>query len=146
MNSELSEITHSFAHAHDLHPTDVQALIVILDGPAADPVAAEGERRPPVTPRMLGEHLGLTSGAVTACLNRLEKAGHIRRVREASDRRVVHLYYEPKARELARAFFAPLARVTESVRGEFTEEELQTVVRFLAAMNGRLTAVRRQGR
>ncbi|MFD5589011.1 MarR family winged helix-turn-helix transcriptional regulator [Streptomyces sp. NPDC127063] len=145
MNSELSEIAHSFAHAHGLHPTDVQALIVILDGPAADPVGDERDGRQPVTPRMLGEHLGLTSGAVTACLDRLERAGHIRRVRESSDRRVVHLYYEPRARELAKAFFAPLAQVTESVRGEFTEEELHTVVRFLAAMNGRLTAVRQRG-
>jgi hypothetical protein len=35
LNNELSNITHAFAHAHGLHPTDVQALIVILDGPAA---------------------------------------------------------------------------------------------------------------
>ncbi len=142
MNSELTEITHAFAHAHGLHPTDVQALIVILDGPAADPLEHPAAPRAPITPKVLGEHLGLTSGAVTACLNRLEKAGHIRRVREAADRRVVHLYYEPGAREMARAFFAPLARATDAVRGEFTDDELRTVVRFLAAMNDRLTTRR----
>jgi DNA-binding MarR family transcriptional regulator len=143
MNSELSGIGHAFAHSHGLHPTDVQALIVILDGPGADPVTATASPdRPPVTPGMLREALGLTSGAVSACLDRLEKSGLIRRVREAADKRVVHLYYEPKARELAGAFFAPLARATDTARSQFTDEELHTVVRFLAAMNTQLTLLR----
>ncbi|MCF2436360.1 MarR family transcriptional regulator [Streptomyces thinghirensis] len=34
-----------------------------------------------MTPGRLREHLGLTSGAVTACVDRLERAGHVRRVR-----------------------------------------------------------------
>jgi DNA-binding MarR family transcriptional regulator len=71
-----------------------------------------------VTPGTLREHLGLTSGAVSACLDRLETSGHIRRVREAADKRVVHLYYEPEARELARAFFAPLAQATDIARSQ----------------------------
>ncbi|AZM51596.1 MarR family transcriptional regulator [Streptomyces sp. WAC 01529] len=141
LTSELSNVTHAFAHAQGLHPTDVQALIVILDGPAAGTSPTE---RQPVTPGMLREHLGLTSGAVSACLGRLEASGHIRRVREAADKRVVHLYYEPKARELARAFFAPLAQATDTARSQFTDEELQTVVRFLAAMNTQLTLLRQR--
>ena len=51
-----------------------------------------------MTPKRLREHLWLTSGAVTACVDRLERAGHIRRVRENADRRVVHLYYAADAR------------------------------------------------
>ncbi|MHC3469950.1 MMPL family transporter [Streptomyces sp. 7R007] len=45
----------------------------------------------PMTRGRLREHLGLTSGAVTACVDRLERAGHIRPVRESADRRVVAL-------------------------------------------------------
>ena len=63
----------------------------------------------PMTPSGLRRHLGLTSGAVTACVDRLERAGHIRRVRESADRRVVHLRYEPDARAAARSYFRPLA-------------------------------------
>ncbi|MFV0126372.1 MarR family winged helix-turn-helix transcriptional regulator [Streptomyces sp. HMX112] len=141
MTSEFHQIAHDFAQTYGLHPTDVQALIIILDGPASDPLT-DTHPRPPVTPGMLREQLRLTSGAVTACLDRLEKAGHIRRVREATDRRVVHLHYQPRARELARAFFTPLARATDAARGRFSEEELRTVVRFLAAMNTELTRIR----
>lgn len=97
MNGEINRLVHSFAHAQGLHATDVQALGAILDADV------------PLTPGRLREHLGLTSGAVTACLDRLERAGHVRRARESSDRRVVHLYYEPGAKAAARSFFMPLA-------------------------------------
>lgn len=91
MNSEVNRLIHAFAHAQGLHATDVHALGAILDAET------------PLTPGRLREHLGLTSGAVTACLDRLERSGHIRRARESADRRVVHLYYEP-AGQGGRAF------------------------------------------
>lgn len=123
MNGEMNRLVHSFALEQGLHATDVQALAAILDA------------EEPPTPGMLRAHLGLTSGAVTACLDRLERAGHISRSRESRDRRVVHLHYAPGARAAARTFFRPLAEATESVRGRFTEDELAVVVRFLAALN-----------
>jgi DNA-binding MarR family transcriptional regulator len=43
--------------------------------------------RGPVSPGHVGTTLGLTSGAVTALLQRLEQAGHIRRVDTADGRR-----------------------------------------------------------
>jgi len=113
--------------------TDVQALAAILD--------ADG----PMTPGRLRAHLGLTSGAVTACLDRLEGAGHIRRVRESSDRRVVHLYYASDARVAARTYFRPLARAAEQARARFTEEELAVAARFLAAMNEEMSTLRPSG-
>jgi hypothetical protein len=93
MNGEINRLVHGFAGEHGPHATDVQA-------PAAIPDADE-----PMTPGRLRVHLGLTSGAVTACLDRLEGAGHIRRVRENSDRRVVHLYYASHAKVAARTYF-----------------------------------------
>lgn len=130
MNGEINRLIHGFAAGHDLHATDVQALAAILD--ASDPL----------TPGRLREHLGLTSGAVTACLDRLERAGHIRRSRDSEDRRVVHLHYAPGARSAARTFFQPLAAATESVRVRFSEDELAVVVRFLASMNEELSELR----
>ncbi|MGW7517372.1 MarR family winged helix-turn-helix transcriptional regulator [Streptomyces sp. NPDC054796] len=149
MNAEFNRLAHEFAQEHRLHVTDVQALIVILDGGSggsAEALAggADGEERPPVTPGMLRERLNLTSGAVTACLDRLERAGHVRRTRDPGDRRVVHLHYEPRGMKIARAYFEPLARSTEAARGRFSEAELKTVVRFLAAMNEEVSAVHRE--
>ncbi|WP_256995204.1 MarR family winged helix-turn-helix transcriptional regulator [Streptomyces sp. WY228] len=114
MNSEINRMTHGFAASQQLHPTDVSALAAILDAPA------------PLTPGALREHLGLTSGAVTACLDRLERAGHIRRARESADRRVVHVYYEASARTAARDYFMPLAEATARARARFSD--LTTVV------------------
>ncbi|MFD7709550.1 MarR family winged helix-turn-helix transcriptional regulator [Streptomyces sp. NPDC059785] len=134
MNGEINRLVHGFAGDHGLHATDIQALAVVLD-------SAE-----PVTPGRLREHLGLTSGAVTACLDRLERAGHIRRVRESADRRVVHIHYVPDARSAARAHFRPLAEATDSVRSRFSDEELAVALRFLTELNQELSAVRSPGR
>ncbi|MFI5570220.1 MarR family winged helix-turn-helix transcriptional regulator [Streptomyces sp. NPDC051740] len=136
MNNEFNRVAQEFAHAHGLHPTDVQALIAILD---ADPDGT-GE---PMTPGRLRRQLNLTSGAVTACVDRLERAGHIHRVRAADDRRVVHLHFAAAARGLAREYFRPLARSTDTARGRFTPDELTVIVRFLGEMNRELVLLRR---
>ena len=138
MNGEFNRIAHEFAQAQGLHLTDVQALIAILD---ADVDADAGDE--PMTPGRLRERLNLTSGAVTACLDRLERAGHLRRVRAADDRGVVHLHYTDAARGIARDYFRPLARSTDTARGRFTPEELAVVVRFLSEMNRELALLRR---
>ncbi|MFD6225908.1 MarR family winged helix-turn-helix transcriptional regulator [Streptomyces sp. NPDC060232] len=137
MNGEFNRITQEFAQAQGLHLTDVQALIAILD-------ADQDDTEPgPMTPGRLRKRMNLTSGAVTACLDRLEKAGHIHRVRAEDDRRVVHLHYARAGRTAARDYFRPLAEATDTARRQFSADELATVVRFLAEMNRRLDLVRR---
>ena len=129
LNGELTRVVHGFAHGQGLHTTDVQALAVVLDSPD------------PVTPSVLRRRLGLTSGAVSACVDRLERAGHLRRVRESADRRVVHLQYVSGAQARARKYFGPLAEAADRVRGGFSAAELDVVVRFLGALNEELDAV-----
>ncbi|MDX2730348.1 MULTISPECIES: MarR family winged helix-turn-helix transcriptional regulator [Streptomyces] len=129
-HGEITRLVHGFALAQGLHPTDVQALGVVLDSPE------------PLTPGRLREHLGLTSGAVTACLDRLEKAGHIRRSRDSVDRRVVHVHYRDGARAAARRYFRPLAEATARATDSFDEQELATALRFLTVLNEELGALR----
>nr|WP_229377550.1 helix-turn-helix domain-containing protein [Streptomyces sp. VRA16 Mangrove soil] len=126
LNGELNRIVHAFAAGEDLHPTDVQALAAILDSPT------------PLTPSLLRQRLGLTSGAVTACVDRLERAGHVKRVRESADRRVVHLHYVPSAQVRAKKHFTPLAEAAERARRRFAEDELAVVLRFLNVLNQEL--------
>ncbi len=130
MTAEFNRIAHEFANEHGLHTTDVQALIMIYDAPT------------PITPSRLRDELNITSGAVTACLDRLERAGHIRRVRDAHDRRVVHLHYLATAQEFAAAFFRPLGRSTGNALARFNPDELRTVAAFLDAMNEELAVLR----
>ncbi|MET7289358.1 helix-turn-helix domain-containing protein [Streptomyces sp. NPDC005573] len=130
MNGEINRLVQAYAGDQGLHPTDVQALAAILD---ADE---------PMTPGRLREHLGLTSGAVTACVDRLERAGHIRRVRESADRRVVHLHYDEGARAAARTHFRPLAEATEAALARFDGADRAVALRFLTAMNEELSRIR----
>src|SRR5690606_40734805 len=97
MNNEFNRIAHDFPQSQGLHLTDVQALIAILDAHSGPD--AEGE---PMTPGRPRKQLNLTSGAVTACVDRLEKAGHIRRVRPTGDRRAVHMEYAEGDRKSTR--------------------------------------------
>jgi DNA-binding MarR family transcriptional regulator len=126
MNGEINRLVHGFAGDQGLHATDVQALAAILD--------ADG----PMTPTRLREHLGLTTRRSPRAWTAPERAGHIRRVRESADRRVVHLHYaeddRSDARSAARAYFRPLAEATRAARARFTEDELSVVLRFVGAM------------
>lgn len=57
-----------------LHQTDLECLFIIT--------LSED-----VTPGRLARETGLTSGAITGVVDRIEKAGYIRRVRDPDDRR-----------------------------------------------------------
>ncbi|MBO4208699.1 MarR family winged helix-turn-helix transcriptional regulator [Micromonospora echinofusca] len=122
---DAQHIGHAFAGLHGLNATDLQALIAVMDA----------ERRgAPITPGRLGEELNISSGSVTALVDRLERAGHLRRDRDTADRRKVFLHYADQGAALAIAFFRPLGRRSDDVMAGFTDEELETVHRFLAAM------------
>ncbi len=77
-------------------------------------------------------------------LDRLERAGHIRRGRDAADRRLVLVHYLPGAGRMAAEWFAPVARRTETVRAEFTPAEIAAVARFLGRITGELADLRRE--
>jgi DNA-binding MarR family transcriptional regulator len=128
---EAQHVGHAFAQRHRLHPTDLQALIAVMH--------AEG-RGDPLTPGRLGEAIGLSSGATTAVIDRLERTGHLRRTRESPDRRVVHLRYGEAGMALAVEFFGPLGRRSDEVMARFSDDELATVRRFLDGMTAALTA------
>ncbi|ONH59247.1 MarR family transcriptional regulator [Frankia sp. CcI49] len=114
-----------FAARHGLHPTDVRALIHLLDA------ARVGTR---ATPGWLGEQLRLNSAGTTALVDRLERLGLVRRSRDTTDRRRVLLDVEEKATELGWSFFGPvIGEVVAAVDG-FEAGELETVRRFLTSV------------
>ncbi|GAA2747867.1 MULTISPECIES: MarR family winged helix-turn-helix transcriptional regulator [Kitasatospora] len=137
---EFDLLGAEFAARHGLHPTDLRALIALLD-------AARAER--PVTPGRLGEQLRLNSAGTTALVDRLERLGLVRRERDAADRRRVLLTVEPRAVDLGWSFFGPAIGALLTAMDAFTPAELDTAERFLAAMttataDTRATAARQQ--
>jgi len=126
-SAHSQHIGDAFAAQNQLGNADLHALIVIMEAELT------GQ---PVTPGALRDELNFSSGSVTGVIDRLEAAGHVYRDRDTTDRRKIFLRYAEPGAAIARNFFAPLARRTEGVMKQFTDEELQTVQRFLAAMVG----------
>nr|WP_240896116.1 MarR family transcriptional regulator [Kineococcus siccus] len=122
--TEGTRVTAAFVARHGMHPTDVQALTRVLRAQ---------EQADPMTAGALARALGLTSGSVTAVVDRLERAGHVRRVRDPQDRRKVLLESTPAGSALADSFTAPVEARSHAVMDDFGPAELAVVRRFLAA-------------
>src|SRR5258708_19429477 len=63
-----------------------------------------------VTAGRLAEVTGLTTGAITGVVDRLEKAGFVRRERDESDRRKVFIAIVPENVPKLPRFYAPMQR------------------------------------
>lgn len=89
----------------------------------------------PVTPGTLAECTGLTTGGVTVMLDRLEKAGYVKREANPNDRR--SLLVKVNGRKLLKinALYSGINTEVESFFSEIPEGELQTVVKFYSRMN-----------
>src|SRR4051794_2621998 len=61
-----------------------------------------------VTAGRLAEVTGLTTGAITGVVDRLEKAGLVRRERDETDRRKVFIAVVPEARERLGQLYVPI--------------------------------------
>ncbi len=84
----------------------------------------------------LADEAGLTTGAVTGVIDRLERAGYARRVSDPADRRRVKLEVTPKFYSRANKIWGPMAADWESrLSRRFTAEELELVTEFLRATN-----------
>lgn len=132
--AESGRLGQVFADCMGMHATDLAALIAIMQ---AD------QRGAALTPGRLGEHLGLSSGATTAVVDRLERAGHVRRARDDRDRRRVTLHHGEPAIAVGVQFFRPLGRRMDEMLTGYSEPELEIVRRFLADTVAMTTDFRR---
>jgi DNA-binding MarR family transcriptional regulator len=83
------------------------------------------------TAGQLAALMGLTTGAITTVLDRLERAGFAQRVRDDTDRRRVHVTLTEKAHKELGPFYEPLMRMSEQLYARYTDEELGLLLRFL---------------
>jgi DNA-binding MarR family transcriptional regulator len=106
------------AEAMGLNRTDMRCLDVI-------------EREGPVPAGRLAEVTGLTSGAITTVLDRLERADYARRVHDSADRRRVLVELTPQARKHAGEFYLPHAEASEEIYERYTREQLELLLGFV---------------
>ncbi len=82
----------------------------------------------------LAARSGLTNGAITGVLDRLEKAGFAHRLADAADRRRVNVEVTPAFYEQAERIWGPMAADWQSTLGKcFTPDELERIADFLRA-------------
>jgi DNA-binding MarR family transcriptional regulator len=79
----------------------------------------------------LAEESRLTTGAITAVLDRLEHAGYVRRLNDPADRRRVLVETTNRFRELAEHAWGPVAEELLSSGNRFTQEQLDGIREFL---------------
>src|SRR5450432_3497601 len=105
-----------------LHLTDMQCMNVLdLLGTS--------------TPSKLAEFMGLTTGGVTVMLDRLEKAGCIKREPNPDDRRSILVRVSAKRMEKIQTQYAGVAKEFDAYMSEVSEVELETVARFFKRIN-----------
>jgi DNA-binding MarR family transcriptional regulator len=102
-----------------LHTTDLECLdLVYLRGSAS-----AGE---------LAAATGLTTGATTALIDRLVRAGYVERVPDASDRRRVQVRIRASAIAPIKAVYAPMQRKMFALWSQYSARELEVIADFLA--------------
>jgi DNA-binding MarR family transcriptional regulator len=86
----------------------------------------------PQTAGKLAELTSLTTGAITGVIDRLEKAGYVKREKDPDDRRRVMI--APVFGSVAKmgSLFVSLAASSNELCSQYTDQELSVIVRFVA--------------
>jgi DNA-binding MarR family transcriptional regulator len=97
----------------------------------------------PLTPGELGTLLSLTSGTVTALIDRLEALGWARRELHPNDRRSTVIVVTKKAQKMGRDELKPYLKAVDAATSELAREERVVVIRFLEDLVEKITAAPR---
>src|SRR5215216_1384515 len=79
----------------------------------------------------LARAAGLTTGAVTAVVDRLETAGFARRVADPADRRRVRIEATEKVWEVNEPLIGPMLAESQAILDDLTDKEIERFTEFL---------------
>ena len=82
------------------------------------------------SPTELARYTGLSSGATTAMLDRLEKGGFIERRPNPDDRRGTLIVLAKSGAEKVAPWFAPVGKAQDALISNYSEKELQLISDF----------------
>jgi DNA-binding MarR family transcriptional regulator len=119
MLHRIEEAQARAATQSSIHTTDFRCLsyLRMQDGP--------------ISPRQIVDYLGLTSGACTALLDRLEQAGYIRRLPNPNDRRSVLILLDEVAAAEQIALLDDVHRRYREAVVDFSDADLETIAAYL---------------
>ena len=114
----VDAVDDAFADYLGVNRTDARCLDIL-------------ERDGPMPAGELARAVGLTTGAVTAVLDRLERAGYARRTRDSEDRRRVLVEVTPKVRRAAEEIFdVGNPKAFEDFFADYSDRDLQLLIDF----------------
>ena len=96
----------------------------------------------PVTAGTIGQHTGLTTGAVTGLMDRLETAGYVQRARDPHDRRkvVVQLLPNEQMDALLAAAFGPFTDDLTKMAATYSDAERRAIADWVSKTTDVLVA------
>jgi DNA-binding MarR family transcriptional regulator len=112
------QVDEAVARRLRLNRTDLRCLSVLSQGGATSASA-------------LADAAGLTRGAMTTALDRLEAGGYARRIWNQQDRRTVRVELTDAAKKKIDALYGPLAKEGFQFLQKYTTQELAAVLRYL---------------
>jgi DNA-binding MarR family transcriptional regulator len=116
--STLVRFQVAVAHQLGIPVTDVHALAALLE-------------TGPVSASRLAELMGMTAGAITRLVDRLERGGYVRREPDPDDRRRVVLRIVPeRVAEIAR-FYEPMGVEWRRHVDQISDDKLSFLLEFL---------------
>ena len=95
----------------------------------------------PSTAGDIARHTGLTSGAVTGLIDRLERLGLVERAADAADRRKVLVRVREDRIGAIAALYTPLEKAMQALLAGYSKEEFTTLIDF-AERSGALLQAR----
>ena len=78
----------------------------------------------------LAHQSGLTTGAVTAVIDRLERVGYVRRVADPADRRRVLVELTSRLRRMIEELMGPLGDAGFPLVDRYSDEQLELLIEF----------------
>ncbi|WP_067486139.1 MarR family winged helix-turn-helix transcriptional regulator [Actinomadura hibisca] len=120
------------------HATATRAGLNVTDAQALNALSLDG----PQTPGGLARLMGITTGgAITAVIDRLEKAGYVRRSRDADDRRRVIIEVVPEALARFGSYFEPVGASFDDRVSAYSDGELAFLRRWIDDTNADMPRV-----
>ena len=128
---KLVEAVRSEQVANEIVDDHVAQFLGInrTDGRCLDIVERHGR----MTAGALAVEASLTTGAVTAVVDRLEAAGYLQRVRDTADRRKVFIELTPLMTAITKKLFYNLEELFQGMMSRLTAHDVEAITLFLRA-------------
>ena len=119
LQSAMGDAEAALARRLGIGPTDLAAMTHLTFAPE------------PIGPRELSGRLGITPGATTELVDRLERAGHLERRRDTVDRRRVQLHASAATLAEVAGALGPLLAALDAVAAGLDAHDRDVVTRYL---------------